>query len=60
MWLFIFCHVWKLIPTIYEAMLSENGTEHDDWPWYILLCEHISHLLITFNSAVNFLIYLIL
>ena len=22
-WLFIFCHVWKLIPTIYELIHSE-------------------------------------
>ena len=26
-WLFIICHVWKLIPTIYELIYSEVFTE---------------------------------
>ena len=33
-WLFIFCHVWKLIPTVYETFfmdVSVNSTT-DDWP----------------------------
>ena len=59
-WLFIFCHSWKLFPTIYEAIQSDNGLHHDDWPWVILFLEHVSHLMITLNSAINFLIYLFL
>ncbi|TRY78170.1 hypothetical protein TCAL_16684 [Tigriopus californicus] len=59
-WLFIFCHFWKLIPTCYEVFVSHNGSNHDNWPFSVLVVEHISHLLITFNSAINFLIYLVL
>jgi hypothetical protein len=59
-WLFIFSHSWKLIPTVYEAVASDNGLDHDDWPFLVLLAEHVSHLMITTNSAINFLIYLFL
>lgn len=56
-WMFIFCHVWKLIPTMYEALTSSNG---EDWPHWLHVINDISHSLIVFNSAVNFLIYSIL
>ena len=23
-WMFIFCHIWKLIPTVYEAITAEE------------------------------------
>ena len=59
-WLFIACHVWKLIPTVYEMLMSENGTDHEDWPWAVVCIEEFSHLAVTVNSAVNFLIYLFL
>eukprot|EP00093_Oithona_nana_P006534 06534.XXX_28089_27768_1 [CDS] Oithona nana genome sequencing. len=59
-WLFIICHVWKLIPTIYELIYSENGLELPNWPSWLVTIKHLSHTLIAFNSAVNFLIYAIL
>ena len=59
-WLFLFCHCWKLIPTIYESLLSEDGMDHDNWPFVVIVIEHLSHMLITLNSAINFLIYLVL
>merc|ERR1719376_1854355 len=59
-WLFIFCHIWKLIPTVYELVYSENGMEMSEWPQWLMTIKHLSHTLITFNSAVNFLIYAML
>lgn len=61
-WLFIFCHVWKLVPTLYEGIYSDNednksGTK---WPHWLTTVNDISHTLIVFNSAVNFLIYVTL
>lgn len=64
-WMFIFCHVWKLIPTLYEAMQNSDKTEEEenektDWPQWYYVINNVAHLLIVFNSAVNFLIYSIL
>lgn len=65
-WMFIFCHVWKLIPTLYEAMQNSDKTEDEeneektDWPQWYYVINNVAHLLIVFNSAVNFLIYSIL
>lgn len=59
-WLFLFCHMWKIFPTAYEAYKSDNGLDHDDWPYFVIVLEHISHSLVTFNSAINFVIYFIL
>jgi len=56
-WLFIICHIWRMIPTIYECLNSENGLEVPTWPAALDIIEHISHSLILANSAVNFLIY---
>eukprot|EP00095_Tigriopus_kingsejongensis_P012051 maker-scaffold90_size386344-snap-gene-2.26 protein:Tk12051 transcript:maker-scaffold90_size386344-snap-gene-2.26-mRNA-1 annotation:"GJ13605" len=59
-WLFLFCHVWKLIPTAYEVIMSQDevGLEIADWPHWVVVVEKLSHTLITLNSSVNFLIYL--
>jgi len=57
-WMFIFCHIWKLIPTVYDAITAEE--DHDNWPQWLHRINDISHTLIVFNSAVNFLIYSIL
>lgn len=59
-WFFLFCHVWKLIPTAFEAGSSEDGLFHQDWPTWVLIMENLSHLFITINSTVNFLIYVIM
>lgn len=59
-WFFLFCHVWKLIPTAFEAGSSQDGLFHQDWPTWVLVVENLSHLLITINSTVNFLIYVIM
>jgi len=56
-WLFILCHVWRMIPTIYECLNSDNGLEVAVWPTALDVIEHISHSLILTNSAINFLIY---
>ena len=53
-WLFIFCHVWRLVPTVYEAIYD------DVWPTWLVHVDGISHSFIVFNSAVNFLLYMFL
>ena len=55
-WLFIFCHAWRLIPTIYEAVYP-NYSPVPNWLFHV---HGISHSLIVFNSAVNFLLYTVL
>ena len=62
-WLFILCHAWKLLPTAFEVALSNDdvGLEtHLGWPVWLEIVEKISHTLITLNSSLNFLIYVIL
>ena len=59
-WLFIFCHVWKLIPTSYEVLMSKDDVGMIvDWPPWLDIMEAISHTLITLNSSMNFLIYVV-
>lgn len=55
-WLFIFCHAWRLIPTIYEAFYPGD----DSLPTWLRHIHGISHSFIVFNSAVNFLLYTLL
>ncbi len=60
-WLFIFCHVWKLIPTLYEGWNSDEEFKGaSQWPQWLTHINDVSHTLIVFNSAVNFLIYVAL
>ena len=61
-WLFIFCHVWKLIPTAYETFFTEDmGVGLNiEWPYWLTIVKEISHSLITINSGLNFLIYIVL
>ncbi len=61
-WLFIFCHVWKLIPTAYEVVTMSMGRDDKSgtWPQWVGAIEKVSHTLITLNSSLNFLIYIIL
>ena len=49
---FILCHTFKWIPNVYEVMYP------DDWPNWIKIITHFSHLALVFNSSVNFYIYL--
>ncbi len=61
--LFVACHVWRLIPTAFEAVRhfseAEGETVLSQWPPWLIHVNHISHTLIVFNSAVNFLLYII-
>lgn len=54
-WLFLFCHIWKLIPTAYEVFYGG-----DKYPLCMYFIKHLSHALIVLNSSVNFLIYVVL
>ena len=60
-WLFIFCHVWKLIPTFYTTFVSEDNNVGFDvqWPDWLNIIDRISHTFITLNSSLNFLIYVV-
>ena len=55
-WLFLFCHIWKLIPTAFEVFYARDQT-FPTWMHYI---KHTSHALIVLNSSLNFLIYVII
>ena len=68
-WLFLFCHVWKLVPTFYSTFIDDSNDENDElktlgirveWPEWLNTIENVSHTLITLNSSLNFLIYIVL
>ena len=53
--LYLLCHVWRLIPTIYELI---NGDEtYPSWLKHVL---GFSHNMIVLNSAINFLLFVVL
>jgi len=56
---FILCHSVKWIPNIWELATVLQSGKVDDWPDWVQLISCLSHLLTTFNSSVNFFIYLI-
>jgi hypothetical protein len=58
-WLFMFCHAWCTVSTVYQAANSKNGLEMPEWPNWLVIIKHFLHTLITFNLAVNFLIYVL-
>lgn len=55
-WLFLFCHSWKLVPTFYELIYSSS----ENWPSWLMHVNDLSHSFIVLNSAVNFLLYTVL
>ena len=57
--LYIICHIWRIVPTAYEAIYSE-GALLSKWPTWLIHIYHLSHLLIVTNSSINFLIYVVL
>ena len=66
-WLFIFCHVWKLIPTAYETFVLEKEADSDsvqdeskEWPKWLEVINQLTNTLITINSSLNFIIYVLL
>ena len=58
--LYIACHFWRVLPTAYEALYSEDGTVLSHWPKWLIHVYHLSHTLIVTNSAINFLLYVVL
>lgn len=58
--LYIICHIWRILPTAYEALYSEDGTLLSKWPNWLIHVYHLSHTLIVTNSAINFLLYVVL
>ena len=58
--LYIACHFWRVLPTAYEALYSEDGTVLAHWPQWLIHVYHLSHTLIVTNSAINFLLYVVL
>ncbi|TRY77409.1 hypothetical protein TCAL_08777 [Tigriopus californicus] len=49
--LFVLCHIWRLIPTAYEAFFSVNGTVLNQWP---VFCSFIKHLVLICIFKKNF------
>ena len=58
MWLFLFCHIWKIIPSAYEMAIAIGPVR--TWPNWMDYIQQVSHGLIVLNSSVNFLIYVLL
>ena len=54
-WIFVACHIWRIVPTVYEAYYG-RGVNLPVWLHYVIM---VSHLFIVVNSTLNFLIYLI-
>ena len=55
-WMSIGCHIWRMVPNIYEAIYPDAGIgDHPIWLAYFSMA---SHILLALNSSVNFLIYL--
>ena len=54
-WLFLFCHLWKLVPTFYSTFIEDSGLNGDqddedralglrvEWPDWLQTIEHVSH-----------------
>jgi len=55
---FVLCHSIKWIPNIYELIQVENDEEEVPWPVWVEYVTCTSHALTTFNSSVNFYIYM--
>ena len=53
--LYLLCHIWRLVPTIYELIYGS-----EDFPNWIEHMTGFSHNMIVLNSAINFLLYLLL
>ena len=53
--LYLLCHIWRLVPTIYELIYGS-----EDFPNWIEHMTGFSHNMIVLNSAINFLLYLVL
>jgi hypothetical protein len=53
--LYLMCHIWKLIPTVYEAIHGFDETIR--WPRWLRIIQNLSHVLVVINSAINFVPY---
>lgn len=53
MLMYLFCHIWKFIPNVFEAI---RGMEK--YPNWLHWINDLSHLMVVINSAFNFLPYL--
>ena len=53
-------NILKTLASQFLAIPFQDGLELPNWPSWLVTIKHLSHTLIAFNSAVNFLIYAIL
>ena len=53
--LYLLCHIWRLVPTVYEVIYGSE--KHPVWIKHLT---GFSHNMIVLNSAINFLLYLVL
>ena len=55
---FIVCHSFKFFVNIYEMYIMNSGQDYEKaWDRSVDYLVSMSHLLATFNSSVNFVIY---
>ena len=57
--LFICCQSFKIIPDVYEILFCPDSDGMCVATPFIEFCVNLSHLLVCFNSAANFVIYLL-
>lgn len=57
--LFICCQSFKIIPDVYEILFCPDMKGECVATPFIEFCVNLSHLLVCFNSAANFIIYLL-
>ena len=55
--IFIACHSIRWVPNIYEMIQHTQNNGEFQWPSWVESITHVSHLLTTFNSSINFYIY---
>ena len=54
--LYILCHIWRLVPNIYDLIYGSD----EQYPRWLEHLVGFSHIMVVFNSAINFLLYLVL
>ena len=54
--LYILCHIWRLVPNIYDVIYGSDK----QYPRWLEHLVGFSHIMVVFNSAINFLLYLVL
>lgn len=59
--MYVFTHIWKLIPNCYDAIYGYESSDAilPEWPRWLEVIKDVSHIMVVCNSAFNFLPYLL-